>query len=211
MLFTFQSHPVQSSSELADHRRRHCRFQQQQIHNLQLGQRSLRRRLNELKYHHIDERVRSIELEQHRIANANFNLSRQIATLDKLHTSMLELLEDVEGLQSKMDKNIPELRHEISKLEFANAQISSEQNLVREEGKNAARSLQAMAVSVSALQDERDGVKKLITTVEQLQTNVDRVQTLVNNELHNKVSSKCKNLTYFINKKTYQGCTLKLI
>lgn len=177
-----------SSSELADHRRRHCRFQQEQIHNLQRTQRNLRRQMNELKYHHIDERVRSIELEQHRIANANFNLSRQIATLDKLHASMFELLEDVEGLQSKMDKNIPELRHEISKLEFANAQISSEQNLVREEGKNAARSLQAMAVSVSALQDERDGVKKLINTVEQLRTNVDRVQTLVNTELHNKLS-----------------------
>ncbi|KAH8300321.1 hypothetical protein KR044_012919 [Drosophila immigrans] len=177
-----------TSSELADHRRRHCRFQQQQIHSLQMTQRNLRRQMNELKYHHIDERVRSIELEQHRIANANFNLSRQIATLDKLHISMLELLEDVEGLQSKMDKNIPELRHEISKLEFANAQISSEQNLVREEGKNAARSLQAMAVSVSALQDERNGVKKLASTVDQLQANVDRVQTLVNTELHNKLS-----------------------
>ncbi|XP_034107079.1 protein scabrous [Drosophila albomicans] len=177
-----------TSSELADHRRRHCRFQQQQIHNLQMAQRNLRRQVNELKYHHIDERVRSIELEQHRIANANFNLSRQIATLDKLHISMLELLEDVEGLQSKMDKNIPELRHEISKLEFANAQISSEQNLVREDGKNAARSLQAMAVSVSALQDERDGVKKLVSTVEKLQSNVDRVESLVNTELHNKLS-----------------------
>ncbi|XP_030565853.1 protein scabrous isoform X1 [Drosophila novamexicana] len=177
-----------SSSELADHRRRHCRFQQQQIHSLQLAQRSLRRQVNELKYHHIDERVRSIELEQHRIANANFNLSRQIATLDKLHTSMLELLEDVEGLQSKMDKSIPELRHEISKLEFANAQISSEQNLVREENKNAARSLQAMAVSVSVLQDEREGVKKLVSNVDQLQTNVDRIQSLVNDELHNKLS-----------------------
>jgi len=72
--------------------------------------------MNELKYHHIDERVRSIELEQHRIANANFNLSRQIATLDKLHASMFELLEDVEGLQSKMDKNIPELRLSLTEI-----------------------------------------------------------------------------------------------
>ncbi|XP_030387404.1 protein scabrous [Scaptodrosophila lebanonensis] len=183
------SQEVESSSDMmADHKRRHCRFQHQQIHELQLSQRSLRRQVNELKYHRIDERVRSLELEQHRIANANFNLSRQIASLDKLHTSMLELLEDVEGLQTKMDKNIPELRHEISKLEFANAQISSEQNMVREEVKNAARSLQAMAVSVSALQDEREGVKKLMGTVEQLQTSVDRVQSLVNAELSNKLS-----------------------
>ncbi|XP_016943521.3 protein scabrous [Drosophila suzukii] len=172
----------------ADHKRRHCRFQSEQIHQLQLAQRNLRRQVNGLRFHHIDERVRSLEVEQHRIANANFNLSSQIASLDKLHTSMLELLEDVEGLQTKMDKSIPELRHEISKLEFANAQITSEQSLIREEGTNAARSLQAMAVSVSVLQEEREGMKKLSVNVDQLRTNVDRLQSLVNEELKNKLS-----------------------
>ncbi|XP_016957627.1 protein scabrous [Drosophila biarmipes] len=172
----------------ADHRRRHCRFQSEQIHQLQMAQRNLRRQVNGLRFHHIDERVRSLEVEQHRIANANFNLSSQIASLDKLHTSMLELLEDVEGLQTKMDKSIPELRHEISKLEFANAQITSEQSLIREEGTNAARSLQAMAVSVSVLQEEREGMKKLSVNVDQLRTNVDRLQSLVDNELKNKLS-----------------------
>ncbi|XP_017008524.2 protein scabrous [Drosophila takahashii] len=172
----------------ADHKRRHCRFQSEQIHQLQLAQRNLRRQVNGLRFHHIDERVRSIEVEQHRIANANFNLSSQIASLDKLHTSMLELLEDVEGLQTKMDKSIPELRHEISKLEFANAQITSEQSLIREEGTNAARSLQAMAVSVSVLQEEREGMRKLSVNVDQLRTNVDRLQSLVNDELKNKLT-----------------------
>ncbi|EDV36350.2 uncharacterized protein Dana_GF12920 [Drosophila ananassae] len=172
----------------ADHKRRHCRFQSEQIHNLQMAQKNLRRQVNQLRFHHIDERVRSLEVEQHRIANANFNLSSQIASLDKLHTSMLELLEDVEGLQTKMDKSIPELRHEISKLEFANAQITSEQSLVREEGKNAARSLQAMAVSVSVLQDEREGMRKLTANVDELRTNVDRLQSLVNDEFKNKLS-----------------------
>ncbi|KAH8365283.1 hypothetical protein KR084_007936, partial [Drosophila pseudotakahashii] len=172
----------------ADHKRRHCRFQSEQIRQLQLAQRNLRRQVNGLRFHHIDERVRSIEVEQHRIANANFNLSSQIASLDKLHTSMLELLEDVEGLQTKMDKSIPELRHEISKLEFANAQITSEQSLIREEGTNAARSLQAMAVSVSVLQEEREGMRKLTANVDQLRTNVDRLQSLVNDELKNKLT-----------------------
>ncbi|XP_068145716.1 protein scabrous [Drosophila tropicalis] len=185
----------ETSQELSgDHKRRHCRFQSEQIHALQVSHRGLRRQLNELKYHRIDERVRSLELEQHRIANANFNLSRQIATLDKLHTSMLELLEDVEGLQTKMDKNFPEFRHEISKLEFANAQISSEQNLVREENKNEARSLQAMAVSVSALQDEREGVKKLVSNVAQLQTNVDRLQSMVGEALEMQNKNKMSHL-----------------
>ncbi|XP_017087923.2 protein scabrous [Drosophila bipectinata] len=189
-----ESSSVEASQEAvglestADHKRRHCRFQSEQIHNLQMAQRNLRRQVNQLRFHHIDERVRSLEVEQHRIANANFNLSSQIASLDKLHTSMLELLEDVEGLQTKMDKSIPELRHEISKLEFANAQITSEQSLVREEGKNAARSLQAMAVSVSVLQDEREGMRKLTANVDELRTNVDRLQSLVNDEVKNKLS-----------------------
>ncbi|XP_013109646.2 protein scabrous [Stomoxys calcitrans] len=164
---------------LADHKRRHLRFQRQQLHELQLSQRQLRRQFNELKYHRIGERVRSIEIEQHRIADANFNLSRQIASLDKLHSSMLELLEDVENVQMKVDKNLPELRHEISKLEFGHAQLMSEQNLVREEGKNVARSLQAMAVSVSTLQDERDGVRRMQSSVGEMRTQLDRLQTMV--------------------------------
>lgn len=164
---------------LADHKRRHCRYQRQQLHELQLSQRQLKRQFNELKYHRIAERVRSIEIEQHRIADANFNLSRQIASLDKLHSSMLELLEDVENVQTKVDKNLPELRHEISKLEFANAQLMSEQNLIREEGKNVARSLQAMAVSVSTLQDERDGIRRMQTGFSEMRTKLDRLQTMV--------------------------------
>ncbi|CAD7013090.1 unnamed protein product [Ceratitis capitata] len=162
----------------ADHKRRHCRFQRQQIHELQLAQHALKSQLNELKYHRIGERVRGLEIEQHRMADANFNLSRQIASLDKLHTSMLELLEDVESLQTKMDKNLPELRHEISKLEFTNAQLTAEQSLVREEGKNVARSVQAMAVSVSTLQDERDANKQTQALVAQLQGKLDRLESV---------------------------------
>ncbi|XP_061399354.1 protein scabrous [Musca vetustissima] len=164
---------------LADHKRRHVRYQRQQLHELQLAQRQLRRQFNELKYHRIGERVRSIEIEQHRVADANFNLSRQIASLDKLHTSMLELLEDVEQVQTKVDKNLPELRHEISKLEFGHAQLMSEQNLVREEGKNVARSLQALAYSVGTLQEERDGVRRMQSSVGEMRTQLDRLQTMV--------------------------------
>ncbi|XP_011188668.2 protein scabrous [Zeugodacus cucurbitae] len=162
----------------ADHKRRHCRFQRQQIHELQLAQHSLKSQLNELKYHRIGERVRNLEIEQHRMADANFNLSRQIASLDKLHTSMLELLEDVESLQTKMDKSLPELRHEISKLEFTSAQLTAEQSLLREEGKNVARSVQAMAVSVSTLQDERDANKQMQVAVAQLRGKLDRLESV---------------------------------
>lgn len=112
------------------------------------------------------------------MADANFNLSRQIASLDKLHTSMLELLEDVESLQTKMDKSLPELRHEISKLEFTSAQLTVEESLLREEGKNVARSVQAMAVSVSTLQDERDANKQMQVAVAQLRGKLDRLESV---------------------------------
>ncbi|XP_073846390.1 scabrous [Musca autumnalis] len=176
---TAPSAALPSVDLLADHKRRHVRYQRQQLHELQLAQRQLRRQFNELKYHRIGERVRSIEIEQHRVAEANFNLSRQIASLDKLHTSMLELLEDVEQVQTKVDKNIPDLRHEISKLEFGQAQLMSEHNLVREEGKNMARSLQALAYSVGTLQDERDGVRRMQSSVGEMRNQLDRLQTMV--------------------------------
>ncbi|XP_055858863.1 protein scabrous [Episyrphus balteatus] len=162
----------------ADHKRRHHRIQRQQLHELELAQRDVKRQLNELQYHRIGERVRNLEIEQHRIAGANFNLSRQIASLDKLHTSMLELLEDVEGLQNKMDKTMPDVRREISKLEFNTAQLSSEQSLIREEGQNVARSVQAMAVSVSALQEERDSFKDMQMNVDTLRKDVERLQSI---------------------------------
>jgi chromosome segregation ATPase len=85
--------------------------------------------------------------------------------LDKLHGSMLELLEDVEAVQNKVDKSLPEIKSEISKLEFNSAQLASEENLIREEGHNAAKTLQAMAVSISTLQEDRD--RETVKTLEQ--------------------------------------------
>uniref|UniRef100_A0A1A9WDX2 Fibrinogen C-terminal domain-containing protein n=1 Tax=Glossina brevipalpis TaxID=37001 RepID=A0A1A9WDX2_9MUSC len=200
-----------SGDLLADHRRRHCRYQRQQMHELQLAQRQLKRQFNELKYQRLGERVRSIEIEQHRIADANFNLSRQIASLDKLHSSMLELLEDVEDVQNKVDKNIPELRHEISKLEFSNAQLLSEQNIVREEGKNVARSVQALAVSISTLQEERDGVRRMQSSVSELRMKMDRLQSLLDDVQraliykHRGSIDKRDNKKFRINNRTVSG------
>lgn len=100
--------------------------------------------------------MRSLETEQRRLATSNFNLSREVASLDKMHSSVLQLLEDVEGVHTKFDHEMPEVRREISKLEFNWAQLNSQQSVVREEGRNRGKSIQALAVSVSALQAERD-------------------------------------------------------
>lgn len=160
----------------ADHRMRHRRFIRQHLHDLDVAQKAMKRQLNELHHHRIGERLHNLESEQKRLANANFNMSRQVASLDRLHGSMLELLEDIEGIQNKFDKTVPDIKREISKVEFNAAQVASEYSLLREEGHNAAKSIQALAVSVSTLQDDRDVIKQLEQTVNELKHNFTKVR-----------------------------------
>jgi chromosome segregation ATPase len=129
--------------------------------------------------------VRSLETEQRRLANSNFNLSREVASLDKMHSSVLQLLEDVEGVQAKFDLVLPEVRREISKLEFNWAQLNSQQAEVREEGRNRGKSIQALAVSVSALQAERD----LRRVEEKQRTSTDQEEPLGATEQVNRMRS----------------------
>lgn len=161
---------------IADHRLRHQKALRQQIHKLERAQHQLRHELRQLKGHHIENRLDGLETEQRRLANSNFNLSREVSSLDKMHGSMLELLEDVEGIQTKFDKAMPDVRREISKLEFNFAQLNSEQGLVREEGRNRGKSIQAIAVSVSTLQADREVIKKLEDRVATYELDLRRVE-----------------------------------
>lgn len=168
----------------ADHRLRHRRYIRQHLHDLDVVQKAMKRQLNELHHHRIGERLHNLETEQKRLANANFNMSRQVASLDRLHGSMLELLEDIEGIQNKVDKTIPDIKREISKVEFNAAQVASEYSLLREEGHNAAKSIQALAVSVSTLQDDRDVIKQLEQTVNDLKHNFTKIRAGANAHRH---------------------------
>ena len=60
-------------------------------------------------------------------------LNSQMNGQEKLHTSMLELLESVENLENKVDSTTPDLKREISKLEFNLAQITSTTSLIKED------------------------------------------------------------------------------
>lgn len=167
-----------------DHRMRHQRFIRQHLHDLDVVQKQMKRQLNELHHHRIGERLHNLEVEQKRLANANFNMSRQVASLDRLHGSMLELLEDIESIQNKFDKTIPDIKREISKVEFNAAQVASEYSLLHEEGHNAAKSIQALAVSVSTLQDDGDLIKELEQTIDKLKQNVTKLQVGANAHRH---------------------------
>lgn len=161
----------------AEHRLRHRRFIKQHFHDLDVMQKAMKRQLDDLRHHRFSERLQKLEVEQKRLANTNFNISRQVSSLDRLHGSMLELLEDIEGIQNKFDKTIPDIKREISKVEFNAAQVASEYRLLREEGHNAANSIQALVVTVSTLQDEHDVVKKMEQTMHELKHNVTKLQS----------------------------------
>lgn len=185
----------------ADHKLRHQRMLRDQIHEIDVAQSVMRRELDELRHHRLNDRFHAIEIEQHRLASANFNISRQVASLEKLHISMLELFEDVTDLQTKVDKIVPDLKHEISKMEFNAAQHASELNLLREEGLNNAKSIQALAVSMSALQDDMDRAKEYQQKVDKLQHDVEKmrqVSVLHRDMAHNRINKVGSVLFFFI-------------
>lgn len=188
--FFFQFQSTSKSNEFqttADRRMRHYRLLRQQVHELELDQRSIKRSFNEMQNHKLSDRVRTLEIEQKRQASANFNLSRQVSDFDKLHTSLLELLEDVEDIETKIDKTVPEIRREISKVEIDSAQLSSDQNILKEEDHNMAKTIQALAVSISTLQNERSNNRNLDSEVNNLKMEIEVLKAAAALQSHDKV------------------------
>lgn len=104
--------------------------------------------------------------------NVIVNLTSRVADLDKLHMSFLELLENVETIESKIDKSFPEYRKEISKLEVQSAESAAGVSLLKEDQKNIIKSMKAISFSVSNIQDktaeERQKLEKIDATVKNL-------------------------------------------
>lgn len=171
---------------------RHYRLLRQQVHELELNQRSIQRSLYEMQNHKLADRVRNLEIEEKRLASSNFNLSRQVSDFDKLHTSLLELLEDVEDIETKIDKTVPEIRREISKVEIDSAQLSSDQNILKEEDHNMAKTIQALAVSISTLQNERSTHRNLDSEVNNLKMEIEILKASAALNSHNKVRASMK-------------------
>lgn len=174
----------------ADRKMRHYRLLRQQVHELELNHRSLKRNFNEMQNHKLSDRVRGLEVEQHRLASANFNLSRQVSDFDKLHKSLLELLEDVEEIETKLDKTMPQIRGEISKVEIDAAQLSSDQNILKEEDHNMAKTIQALAVSISTLQNERSTRRNLDREVNNLKMEIEILKAAAASQGYSKVSER---------------------
>ncbi|PNF30891.1 hypothetical protein B7P43_G06173 [Cryptotermes secundus] len=114
--------------------------------------------VGEVTARQLQARLSALELASRTAGKAVFNMSRQLVGLDKLHQSMLQLLESVETLENKVDRTVPDLQREISKMEFNMAQMTSSISLLKEDQGNQQSYLKALDAGVSAMQkhQERD-------------------------------------------------------
>lgn len=115
------------------------------------------------------------------------NLTKQMANFDKLHMSMLELLENVESIENKVDVNFPEFRKEISKLEIQISDAVSQISLLREDQTNTRKSVKAIGFSVSNLQDKTDTDRGRVKKVEDQVDKLTKSANTQTSKLHDHI------------------------
>ncbi|CAK1588286.1 unnamed protein product [Parnassius mnemosyne] len=130
-------------------------------------------RYEEPNWNLITAKVDFLELENKIIRNDLSNTTQKVLDFDKVHSSMLELREDVESIENKVDKTIPEFRKEISKLDINFAQLNAQSSYLKEDQENLRQSVKAIAVSVSNAIDraemDRLAMKKINDSIAELE------------------------------------------
>uniref|UniRef100_T1HD12 Fibrinogen C-terminal domain-containing protein n=1 Tax=Rhodnius prolixus TaxID=13249 RepID=T1HD12_RHOPR len=123
-------------------------------------QRYLRKRLDSLETRVIllEEEGRSVGT---RLTDMNDKLGLlegiNTTSVDKVHASMLELLESVEALETKVDTNLPTVQKEISRTELNLGQLMQQSAVMKEEQENQKLSVKALGEGISALQQKISG------------------------------------------------------
>ncbi|CAH2241924.1 jg27100 [Pararge aegeria aegeria] len=144
-------------------------------------------RLEEPNWNLISTKVEMIELETKALRNELHNTSQKLSDFEKVHSSVLELREDIESIENKADKTIPEFRKEISKLDVSVAQLNAQSSYLKEDQENLRQSVKAIAVSVSNTIDraamDRLAIKELNETVNELVTRSKKQYSWFNNHI----------------------------
>ncbi|KAL0852261.1 hypothetical protein ABMA28_000471 [Loxostege sticticalis] len=131
-------------------------------------------RYEEPNWNLLSAKVDYLEIETKSIRGELHNTTEKVSDFDKIHASMLELREDVESIENKADKTIPEFRKEISKLDVNFAQLNAQSSYLKEDQENLRQSVKAIAVSVSNAIDraemDRILIKKINDTISELES-----------------------------------------
>ena len=78
------------------------------------------------------ERVSQLEAAGRSGVRKLFNVTRDLAAVDKVQKSAAQLKEQVSVLESRLDTTIPELQKEVTKMEFELAQTSSNAQVAKD-------------------------------------------------------------------------------
>ncbi|VVC98453.1 unnamed protein product [Leptidea sinapis] len=168
-----ESKTDENESDQGSHKIRHQKMLQKQLYRLSRTQEQIvayqrnlqdqllegsRRihRLEELNLHLIATKVENFDTEYKALRADLQNVSRKMSDFDKVHASLLELREDVENIENKVDKTIPEFRKEISKLDVSFAKLHAETSYLKENQENVKQTMKAIAVTVSNVMERVD-------------------------------------------------------
>ncbi|KAF6201939.1 hypothetical protein GE061_004335 [Apolygus lucorum] len=126
-----------------DKKTRHHRVIRKRIENLEASTKAIFQAQKDF-----DTRLDSMD---DRLNNVDVSNS---SSVDKVHASMLELLESVEALETKVDSSLPTVQKEISRTELSLGQLMQQTAVMKEEQDNQKLSLKALSVGLSSVQDK---------------------------------------------------------
>lgn len=109
---------------------------------------------------HLDERVKSLELAQKELAKRVSNATQDSTLMNELGESVVRLYDLVRVLEEDIGTNRSEVKRELARLEINAARKAAELSLTREELGNLRRTVQALSVSASQLQERSDTQRK---------------------------------------------------
>lgn len=158
-------------------------------------------KINDKPQKYYNDKLIKLEEQQNENTNSLYNLTLQLTNFDKLHMSMLELLENVESIENKVDKTLPDFRKEISKLELQMSEQTSKISLITDDQTNTRETIKAIAVSVSNIKDKMDVDEQNFTNLLQTVENLKKSSTFQSSKLHDyilKVSSIISSLFLFL-------------
>nr|CAI5841143.1 unnamed protein product [Callosobruchus analis] len=162
-------------------------MEQQELANENKIQEMLREKKGFSVRNDVTSKIANISAQQEINTNVITNLTKQLSDFDKLHLSMLELLENVETIEAKVDKSIPELRREISKLEVQVSEALATGSLLREDQRNIMNSLKAVTFTVSTMQDKTNEDHERLGKVDEMVQNLVKSNTLQTSKLHDHI------------------------
>ncbi|XP_032688504.1 protein scabrous-like [Odontomachus brunneus] len=128
---------------------------------------------------HLDKRVKSLELVQEELAKRMSNASRDLMLMNELEISVVRLYDSVRVLEEDVNTNRSEVKRELARLEINAARKAAELSLTREELSNLRRTVQALSVSASQLQERSDVQRKSLDVLNETLGRLDVSRNLV--------------------------------